>query len=95
VLFEYPVYVSDLKPVGFQVVSLGDRIACKEARGLVTVERERLEAAVRDVTRYLKDPAARRAAVDHNFLAAAEHFSLQTLASILDELLLESGIAPL
>ncbi|MGD0896601.1 MAG: glycosyltransferase family 4 protein, partial [Thermoguttaceae bacterium] len=77
VLFEYPVYVTDLKPVGFEVVSLGDRIAGKDARGLVTVERVRLEAAVAGVIRHLKNPAVRHRAVEHNFRVAAEHFSLR------------------
>ncbi len=92
VLFEYPVYVSDLKPVGFEVVSLGERIAGKDARGLVTVDRGAMQVAVAGVIRYLKDPAARRAAVEHNFRVAAEHFSLQTLAKIIGELLAASGI---
>jgi glycosyltransferase involved in cell wall biosynthesis len=92
VLFEYPVYVSDLKEVGFEAVSLGDRIAKKDARGLVTIDYTRIENAVQSILRYLQNPAARRAAVEKNFRLAAERFSLRALAAIVRELLADVGV---
>jgi glycosyltransferase involved in cell wall biosynthesis len=92
VIFEYPVFVSDLKPVGFELVSLGDRLAGKDHRGLVTVERSRLEDAIAEIIRYLKDADARHRAVAHNYRLAQQHFSLQTLAQIIGELLADLGI---
>jgi glycosyltransferase involved in cell wall biosynthesis len=92
VIFEYPVYVSDLKQVGFEVVSLGEEIAGQDERGLVRVAPERLAEAAAGVIRYLKDADARQAAVDRNFEIARQHFSMQALARIISELLVESGI---
>jgi len=92
VIFEYPVYVSDLKSVGFDVVSLGDTIAGRDEHGLVTVDKARLESAAAIVIRLLKDDTAREAATQRNFQLAAGHFSLQTLKRIVEELLAAQGI---
>ncbi len=93
VLFEYPVYVSDLKQVGFDVVSLGETVAAKDAQGLVRVPPQRLADAVGAIVALLTDAAARRKAVDHNFAVANRHFSMSALARIVDELLVDIGIA--
>ena len=93
VLFEYPVYTSDLKQVGFEVVSLGDKTSGHDSRGLVTVAPEKLAAAAEGVIRYLKDPAARTACVEKNFELARQHFSLQALERIIQGLLSDIGMA--
>ncbi len=87
VLFEYPVYVTDLKPVGLDVVSLGDRIAGKDARGLVTVPPDRLDAAAREVVALLQDAERRKRVADHNFATAARHFSMQALDRLVGRLM--------
>jgi glycosyltransferase involved in cell wall biosynthesis len=92
VLFEYPVYVSDLRQHGFDVVSLGDTVGPKDARGLVTLPPARLERAAQGIIRYLKDPDARRRAVEHNVAVAADAFSMQALESIVCSLLSGIGI---
>jgi glycosyltransferase involved in cell wall biosynthesis len=92
VLFEYPVYVTDLKQHGFDVVSLGDKIAGKDKYGLVTVEPRVLENAARQVIRLLQDKKARQETVKHNFRIAAEHFSMQALERIIRSLLKACGI---
>ncbi len=93
VLFEYPVYVSDLRQAGFEVVSLGDTIAGHDSRGLVTVPPERLAEAADGVICYLKDPDARRACVEKNFQIAREHYSMQALERIIRELLADIDMA--
>ncbi|MFP4053341.1 MAG: glycosyltransferase, group 1 family protein [Phycisphaerae bacterium] len=92
VLFEYPVYVSDLKQVGFDVVSLGSELAGKDAHGLVTVPPQRLAEAADGVIHYLKDANARKAATDKNFQIAKEHFSMQALERIIVGLLDDVGL---
>ncbi len=92
VLFEYPVYVSDLKQVGFDVVSLGDTVAGKDAHGLVRVPADTLAAAADRMVLLLTDAAARRKTVDHNYAVADRHFSLTALGRIIDALLSELGI---
>ncbi|MFP4140631.1 MAG: glycosyl transferase family 1, partial [Phycisphaerae bacterium] len=92
VLFEYPVWVSDLARVGFDVVSLGDETTGQDSRGLVTVAPERVAHAADGVIHYLKDADARRDAVEKNFALAREHFSLGALERIIRELLDEIGV---
>jgi glycosyltransferase involved in cell wall biosynthesis len=92
VLFEYPVYLSDLKQHGFELVSLGSKIAGRDKRGLVAVEPEILRGAAREIIRLLQDRAARQRAVEHNFRVARQHFSLQALEGILRGLLQELGV---
>lgn len=86
-LFEYPVYVSDLKQVGFDVVSLGSELSGKDRRGLVTVPAERMSAAAVEIIRLLQDRTARTRATDLNFKLAREHFSMQALKRIVSGLL--------
>lgn len=92
VLFEYPVYVTDLKQTGFEVVSLGDTVTGTDARGLVQVDPARVGEAATGVIRYLKDADARRAAVEKNFALAKAHYSLHALRQILEELLSDIGM---
>ncbi|MCC5806040.1 MAG: glycosyltransferase family 4 protein [Opitutales bacterium] len=90
VLFEYPVYVSDLRAAGFDVVSLGMKLGPRDARGLVSVPPECLAAAADGVIRFLHDAAAREKAVEHNFAAARERYSYEALEAILRDILTES-----
>jgi len=92
VLFEYPVWVSDLARVGFDVVSLGDETTGQDSRGLVTVAPERVAHAADGVIHYLKDADARREAVEKNFALASEHFSLGALERIIRKLLDEINV---
>ncbi len=92
VLFEYPVWVSDLGPVGFEVVSLGSEIAGKDDRGLVQVDPAKVTDAAGGLVRYLKDAEARTGAVERNVQLARENFSLQALERIIRELLDEIGL---
>lgn len=86
-LFEYPVYVTDLKPVGFDVVSLGSEPGPRDERGLVTLPDERISRAADDVTNLLVDPDLRAAMVEHNFALAREHFSYEVLERLVSEII--------
>jgi glycosyltransferase involved in cell wall biosynthesis len=93
VIFEYPVYVSDLKPVGFELVSLGAALGPRDARGLVTVDPAALRRAADGTLALLQDGARRRRVVDHNFARAREHFSYSALESILRGIFRENGLS--
>jgi glycosyltransferase involved in cell wall biosynthesis len=99
VLYEYPVYGSDLKAAGFQAVSLGDSLAGIDARGLARLPDAVLARAAGEIVDLLTKPALRQATVDHNFAVAAERYSFETLEGIIAELLGKAGqpagIAPL
>lgn len=91
-LFEYPVYVTDLKQVGLDVVSLGDTIVGRDTRGLVQVAPDVMERAAREAVVLLQDSARRRAVVDHNVAVARKHFSMQALAGHIEALFADAGI---
>jgi len=83
VMFEYPVYKTDIKGKGFQVISLGDRIAGRDELGLVRVDQDQLRRAAEAVVRVLTDPAERQRMVEHNFRLGKEHYSLESLEGYL------------
>ena len=91
-LFEYPVYVSDLREAGFRVASLGDTLGPRDERGLVTVPPDALRSATEQVVRSLQDADARREAVAHNVARARERYSFEALEGILAEILAENGL---
>lgn len=86
-LFEYPVYVSDLRSAGFEVVSLGEELGPRDARDLVTVPAAAVASAAAGVIRFLQDGSAREAAVEHNFAEAQKRYSYEALETIIRELL--------
>lgn len=88
-LFEYPVYVSDLKGAGFEVVSLGSDLGQRDGRDLVTVSPAAVASAAAEVLRFLQDKAARDAAVEHNFAQAKERYSYEALEAIIRDILAE------
>jgi len=92
VLFEYPVYVSDLREAGFRVASLGDTLGPRDERGLVTVPPDALRSATEQVVRSLQDADARREAVAHNVARARERYSFEALEAILAAILAENGL---
>ena len=79
VLFEYPVWRSDLAHLGFDVASLGGEIAGRDERGLVHCPPDRLNGAAERIVEYLRDAAGRRRAVETNFETARKAFSYEAL----------------
>lgn len=68
----YPVYVSDIGPLGFDFVEIDGRIT---------------DEAVAEVQRILADPERQWAAVEKNFRLGEQHFSYGVLEERLQELL--------
>ncbi|MFP4157342.1 MAG: glycosyltransferase [Opitutales bacterium] len=92
VLFEYPVYVSDLRIAGFDAVSLGEQLAEPDANGLVRVPQARLAAAASETIELLQNKTRREAATEHNYQSAKELYSYAALEKIIRELLKKSGL---
>jgi glycosyltransferase involved in cell wall biosynthesis len=92
VIFEYPVYVSDLRPVGFDLVSLGSNLGPRDNRNLVTVDDAVIQSAATQTLTLLQSAGRRSIAVDKNFSLAKAHFSYTALEGILREIFKESGI---
>jgi glycosyltransferase involved in cell wall biosynthesis len=92
VIFEYPVYVSDLKRVGFDVVSLGKELGPRDEANLVTVDPSVIENAALETITLLQAAGRRSLVVEKNFTLAREHFSYTALEGILREIFRERGI---
>ena len=86
VLFEYPVYLEDIQEKGFSFISLGSKISGKNENGLVQVDQEIIEQAADEVLMVLTDEEKRHEMLSHNHQVAQAHYSLQTLESILSDL---------
>lgn len=87
VLFEYPVYLADIKENGFDVMSLGDEIAGIDELGLVRVNQGIIEADADRAVDLLTDNYLREEVTNHNYQLGQKYYSLETLRDILSELI--------
>ncbi|MCB8982377.1 MAG: glycosyltransferase family 4 protein [Ardenticatenaceae bacterium] len=83
-LFEYPVYTADIKPVGLQAVSLGDKLTGHDANGLAQVNPTLIAQAADQAIDLLTNPAKRETAVSHNYRLGQQHYSLNALRAYLE-----------
>lgn len=88
VVYEYPVYVTDLKDTGFQFATLGATHQVEES-GLVSVSDEKVRDAAATCIESVIDPKYRKNTVDHNFNVAKKHFSYTALQHCIESLLAE------
>lgn len=86
-VFEYPVYLSDIKPKGFEVVSLGEKFAGTDSLNLVYVDDVLIHQAADQAVRLLTESDYRKEIVNHNFDLAKIFYSMQALAAYLSSLL--------
>jgi glycosyltransferase involved in cell wall biosynthesis len=82
-LFEYPVYRTDIGDKGFHVVSLGSQIQGRDEMGLVQVAPDVIEAAADQAVELLTDARLRHETVEHNFQLGRKHYSLESLRGYL------------
>jgi mannosylglucosylglycerate synthase len=87
VVFEYPVFRSDIKDSGFQVISLGSKIEGYDEMGLARVPQEALEAAADHAVEMLSDPELRHEAVETNSQIGRRQYSLEALERHLAKLI--------
>ncbi len=91
-IFEYPVWTSDLAQAGFDVVSLGNEISDRDQAGLVQVAPERITAAADALCAILADPARRQALGEHNYAIGRQRYGLDALQGLIEGLLAGAGI---
>jgi len=84
-LFEYPVYQSDIAPYDFDVVSLGSDFV-RDPQELVHVMQDKIAIAADQLLAYLLDNVARQNTVDKNFKIAQKYFSYKALVRLLTSL---------
>lgn len=92
VLFEYPVYLADLKASGFQVVSLGEQAGPKDSAGLLTLPQSVLAQAAAETISLLHNAEKRAVLTEHNYGVARRCYSYEVLDSIIGELLESLGL---
>ena len=85
-IYEYPVYKTDIKKYNPIVASLGSEYQINQ-KGLVTIDDSRYEKPLKEVYRYLTDNEYRKEAVNYNFVIARRNFSKERLKDILKRLL--------
>ncbi len=88
-LFEYPVYIKDIKDKGFQVISLGNQIRDYDEDGLARVESLKIEEAADQAIILLTDAEQREQVVEHNFNVGLQHYSMEALKGYLEPLFTE------
>jgi len=87
VVFEYPVYLSDLKDKGLEVISLGSEITKRDKLDLAEISTKMLQEAADQCVAYLTDRQLREQAVEKNYLIAKQNYSYETLENDLQLLI--------
>lgn len=86
-LFEYPVYATDIKPSGLEVISLGSQLHGTDPQGLAQVDGALIDDAADQAISLLTDDAKRKAMVENNLRIAQQRYSLSALKDYLAPLL--------
>ena len=86
-LFEYPVYQTDIGDKGFRIVSLGAEVQGRDDLGLAQVAPHVIEAAADQALELLADARLRQETVEHNFRLGRQHYSLESLRGYLAPLM--------
>ncbi|AKI97720.1 glycosyltransferase family 4 protein [Kosmotoga pacifica] len=87
IVFEYPVYLTDIKPLGFEVISLGAQYAERKGTGYVEIPREKIIEAANEAIKLLKDEKEYIRRVEKNFAIGQQHLSYRTLGNKLKEII--------
>jgi mannosylglucosylglycerate synthase len=85
IIYEYPVYISDLKAKSFDLVSLGSTHDVDE-NGLVTVKHDIVLNAASKAIELLLCSEKREAVVEKNFAICEKYFSYESLGKILKKI---------
>lgn len=86
-IYEYLVYEQDIKPNGFNLVSLGNQISGTDELGLMQVPQKVIESAADKGLRMLWDADYRKQITDSNYEIAKKHYSMPALFGYLSELM--------
>jgi glycosyltransferase involved in cell wall biosynthesis len=84
VVFEYPVFKADIKPEGYDIISLGDKFT-KTRDGLIKIPQQALQKAVNKTLKILVDQNINKT-LDKNFSIGKNHHSEAVLRKLLLEL---------
>ncbi len=82
VVFEYPVYKTDIKDSGFHTISLGDSYTYRK-NGLIKIDENILEFAADLALKTLIDQKKTNKNIQDNFMIGKEYYSHETLENLL------------
>jgi glycosyltransferase involved in cell wall biosynthesis len=82
-LFEYPVFQTDIKPLNFQYISLGDEKQYDNETGLAKVPSEIMQKATDQTIQILSNPILYKNWTEKNYETARKNFSLQNVKRVL------------
>lgn len=85
VLFEYPVFIADIRPEGYEYISLGDTFECRKEDGMISVPDDALEAAVDKAVDMLCSPATADM-LSRNFRIGREKHGMDVLRETMHRL---------
>ncbi|HMA60816.1 MAG TPA: glycosyltransferase family 4 protein [Halanaerobiales bacterium] len=85
-IYEYPVFKTDIQKYNPIVASLGSGYESK-TNGLVSIEEKRYKEPLEEAYKYLTNNEYRQEAVNYNFVIARRNFSKERLKEILEKLL--------
>lgn len=86
VIFEYPVYLSDIKDKNFSLISLGSQISGKDDLGLAYLDKQIIEKAADCIIDYLVDSDLRKENTEYNYSIGKEYYSYTSLHRYLEGL---------
>ncbi|MFC1727674.1 glycosyltransferase [Patescibacteria group bacterium] len=87
VVFEYPVFETDIKPKGFEIISLGDKKRFN-SQGWVKLPKEKLEQATKEIYKILTSPKQYKQVTEKNFNLAKKLYSYKKAGRLLEKILL-------
>lgn len=85
VLFEYPVYKTDIKDKNFKFLSLGDRRGTNGKNGFAQISQKRMDPVVTEAIKLLKDSGKYCEVCNENFNIASSHFSYDRTRELFKE----------
>ena len=82
-VYEYPIFLSDIKQRDFDYISLGHEHTKDESTGLISVEQAVIGKAADEAITYLTDRNSRKKAVERNYSIGAKYYSMEALKGYL------------
>jgi len=86
IVYEYPVFKEDIKPKGFEIISLGDEKNKEFAPdGFASISNKVIENSADQIIQLLTDQSTYKKCVEHNFELGKKHFGYEILKKHLNE----------
>lgn len=84
-IYEYPVYLSDIADKGFSMISIGNSISGRDEQQLAIIDPVKISQAADLAVKYFRDKNFRDRAVEQNLKIARTHYSMESLQKHLHE----------